>query len=65
MSAKKTVIGHKYEDTNYKFNVETDYMNERIYLESPTDDDDTDIECMESFANTILRAIKDFRKKVK
>lgn len=59
----KKVIGYQYTEENRDFNVTTDYLYYKIYLNQPTDDGD--ITAIKAFGVAIRRAVKDLRKDVK
>ena len=57
---KRKIISYRYEstvDTKNDFQVESDFLNWRLYLEPPKNDNDF---CSaEEFGKAILRAVKD------
>jgi len=60
---KRKVVGHKYTSTKCDddaFSVETDYVNNKLYLSAPGDEYIPDE--AEEFAKAILRAAQDMRK---
>ena len=60
---KRKVIGHKYTNSKFdeeEFSVETDYINDRIYLGMSESANNTS--AVEAFAKTVLVAVKDMRK---
>ena len=60
---KRKITGHKYISTRCEagvFQVETDYLNDKIYLTAPGDECDPGE--AEEFAKAILRASQDARK---
>ena len=60
---KRKVIGHKYISSKFdegEFSVETDYINNKIYLGAAQDDADIDV--IEAFAKAVLVAVEDMRR---
>jgi len=62
MRIKKEITGHRY-SCGDEWYVETDFLNERIYINPPGDSRDEDIDSIEAFGNAILAAVKDFKKR--
>ena len=62
MSIKRKVVGHKYYsgygDDN--FQVETDYLNGKIYLSPPQSENG--LRDIKDLANATLRAVQDMKK---
>jgi len=60
---RREVVSHKYTSTKVnskEFSVETDYINEKIYISSPGDECESYI--VKEFAKTLLRAAEDMEK---
>ncbi len=60
---RKQCCGYDYSCKGEDWSVTTDYVNYKIYLSSPTDDED--IEAVENFGRAINKAVADMKKDTK
>lgn len=60
---RKRCCGYDYFHPDADWSVTTDYVNGKIYLSGPTDDDD--IDSIKGFGEAITRAVADMKKDMK
>lgn len=60
---RKQCAGYEYTCEDETWSVTTDYINGRIYLSVPEDDDD--IDAIENFGAAIIKTVADIRKDMK
>ena len=67
IAIEKECTGWKYTGENdedrSKWDVMTDYVYGKVYLNSPSDD--TDIDQIEAFGRAVVKACKDMRREIK